>query len=268
MIKSKEARIIVFVCLLYLGVLAIPISGIFTCTVANDQLLRYLDGIAKALILIVVGHLLIRRNRLSDLAGISFNRFNYSYLVIAPLLLLSVIFFLNIGTDLNGADPFMAFLLFTKCILLGISEELFFRGIVQSLLLRKLFERGDAVTLSITYSALIFSGMHLSNIIRLGGIPLDQLIYTFFAGIYLGSLLLLTGQLVPLGILHGMVNFLFAFNDVVPSFQKAPPIADKPVFEQVVSLLLITIFFSPLLLIGIWQMKKINKEDLRPLLKD
>lgn len=265
MVKSREFKLLFLVCAVFLIIRAIPFSDFFNRLTDNSSLSKYLGGISHGVILVLIGCYLISTNNLKDLAGLSFKRFENKYLLIPPLLIL-VFAFSSIVGNFAETNHTIVILFLIQSILLGLSEELFFRGLVQSVLIRKFFERKNAIMFSVVFASLVFAGLHLVNTIRLGGIPLDQLIYSFFAGIYLGSLLLLTGQILPIGIFHGLVNFLFMFNQVLPDYKKLPFIQNQSILEQVVGLIIIILFFSPLLFVGIWQIKRIDKEKISRLI--
>lgn len=112
----------------------------------------------------------------------------------------------NVFTYHQGGDSInkLSFILLTT-LLVGITEELMFRGILFQSLLKKY-----SVQKSILLASLAFSLFHGINII--GGVPLNAIAYqlsiTFVAGFYLTNVAYRMKSILPLIIWHGLWDFM------------------------------------------------------------
>lgn len=97
-------------------------------------------------------------------------------------------------------------------LLVGIAEELMFRGIILHALLQKMNARK-----AVLYSALAFSLLHSINII--GGVPIEgmilQLGLTFIAGFYLAGVMLKIKSILPLMLWHWLWDFMTLSSDLL-----------------------------------------------------
>ena len=137
------------------------------------------------------------------------------FAVIMPLIVLAVQIMtltssrLAFPTAVNLAAAFMA----------GVSEEVIFRGVTASYLMRQWLEK-KRILMVIIVSSLFFALSHVLNL--LSGAPLDitllQVVSSFFMGAVLCALFLRSGSLLPGMILHILFDIV-ALSDV-SSFQE------------------------------------------------
>lgn len=144
----------------------------------------------------------------------SFNKFVLAFILACPLLLFIIVSIF----DNNLAIPAMDTLLIGILLGLGpgVSEEILFRGILISHLM-KFFRNSKGIYGILIFSALLFGLVHITN--AFVGAPLDtsifQAFYTFAMGIIMGALYLRTGNIwVPM-IIHSLVDIIGIsfFND-------------------------------------------------------
>ncbi len=115
-------------------------------------------------------------------------------------------FFVDINNLTINPEQWNTFLIFCLVTLLvGIAEEMMFRGIILHALLEKMNPRK-----AVLYSAIAFSLLHSINIIS--GVTLQgmflQLAMTFIAGFYLAAVMVKIKSIIPLIIWHWLWDFL------------------------------------------------------------
>lgn len=95
-----------------------------------------------------------------------------------------------------------------KCLLIGLGEELLFRGILFGFL-SELFEKRKSPFLPVLLSSVLFALFHLVNLLDGAGIlpVLQQIGYSFLIGAMLAVLLVQTENLWLCVILHALFDF-------------------------------------------------------------
>lgn len=98
-------------------------------------------------------------------------------------------------------------LLILDCALIGLTEELIFRGVVQSLIYSKVKQKRNRAFFTVLYSALVFSAFHLLNIFS-GNVlgTLMQLGYTFLLGGMLSAIMYKTRSIWACVIIHALFD--------------------------------------------------------------
>ena len=142
----------------------------------------------------------------------------------------------GIGIDVKGTNVYMnnAFeyilCVFSLCVVPAVAEELFFRGVIISLL------KNAGVYVSCLISALFFALFHFS---------LAQLIYQFIFGFFLAFMTIRAGSVLPAVISHFLNNFAvlsFTYFNVFIDFYYAPFILSGLTFLAMLSIALV--FFN------------------------
>lgn len=137
----------------------------------------------------------------------SFNKFVFAFILACPLLL----YIIASLFDSNFAIPTIDTLLIGILLGLGpgVSEEILFRGILISHLM-KFFRNSKGIYGILIFSALLFGLIHVTN--AFVGAPLDssifQAFYSFAMGMTMGAVYLRTGNIwVPI-IIHSLVDII------------------------------------------------------------
>ena len=156
-------------------------------------------------------------------------------------------------------------LLFTfSVIIVGMAEELVFRGIIQPLFIRHFNKRKKSLYLSAVITALIFGLIHYINLLKepdnFWGIT-SQVVFAFSIGVFFGGLTLRTGSILVPSIFHGLVNFAFGTGDLK---QQPLQAATKEISEGInwSSIIPTTLFFAFILLGGIYMIRKVSTEEV------
>ncbi len=177
----------------------IQIGGI-TSDIAGYEILAIFFGVAS-----VVGLMLLKRIRNNTSIIEKQNVLNKNLLWFIPLIAIELITFIE-GINLTEKiNYYVVLLLFT--IFVGISEELFFRGIIVILL------RNKSVKYAITISSILFAVFHLTNLAN--GISVEytalQVVFALLFGIVAAQITVLKKSLIPAiiwHIIHDFITFL------------------------------------------------------------
>lgn len=118
--------------------------------------------------------------------------------------ILTILLIVN-AKNLGNLDVELILIIGTTVLLVGISEELMYRGI----LLNSFLEKSSKIK-AILLSSLFFSLLHLPNL--LGGTQIaaqiSQLINTFIMGLFFAVMAIKLKNIVPLMIYHGLWDFI------------------------------------------------------------
>ena len=100
---------------------------------------------------------------------------------------------------------------------IGLTEELLVRGWVLSRFFKKYSTKRKEVYLSIIFSALIFGGMHITNIWNGGQTVSETLIQILFAtaaGIFFGAAYFRTKNILGVAFVHGFYDFSILIGEI------------------------------------------------------
>ena len=134
----------------------------------------------------------------------SISNLKLGLILVCPDLLMIIINIINPGFTIN-VSPMVLISTILAGLAIGFSEEIMFRGIVVSYLM-KVFRNSKSILIIVIVSALTFGIMHSLNAII--GDPLEdtllQVFYCFATGILYAAVYLRTGNLWPTIILHSI----------------------------------------------------------------
>lgn len=244
----------------------LPLDKLITEPDFSSFQVEYVILAIKMLLIFSIGLVLIKRLNEKALSGIG-SKYNWSfkYLNLIPfyLFLLGIVGFIN--KDISSIDFSNALLLLIACLLVGFAEEFVFRGYLQPVFLKKYISCKNGTFLGVLFPAIFFGVSHLLNLTVNDNVPqvIGQSIYAIFIGFFFGVVLLKTNKLIPLAITHGLINFFFLFG-LLPSLNNnTEPAVAMALSEQIVAAAAPLIIFTPLFVIGLILLRKINKDDVQ-----
>ena len=254
--------IIVIPLILFKGILKLPINT--TILETFDLSIQQSDNISrllKNLVIIILAIYAIKKLKLLELSGLSKHlKLQNKFLVLIPLYLVLIGVFSLLGTDLSSIAAFDFILLSLAMLSVGFVEEFIFRGILQSLLLKKYSQRKNGILISIFLPAALFGGIHLfgldmSNIAA----SIGQVVYAFFIGATFGAILLKTNKIVPLAIIHGLIDLVFTINTLLDDGAVAGELGQQNIGQAVGTTLLVL----PLFIAGLFIIRKISRASVQ-----
>ena len=259
-IKSVSPFLIAVMILLVIGlVFILPLESWLLDYSVSSFHSEYLTLFVKMSVLGILGYTLIKKWNLGIIAGLTTNyNWKFKYLNAIPVYLIVLGLASIISADLTYIELPNLLLLLLACLAVGFAEELLFRGILQSLFLKKYINRKSGIFIGIFIPALIFGLFHLINLINDGPLlpVLIQVVFATFIGFFFGVLLLKTNKLIPIAIIHALINFSF-------SLQYLPSLHSELAQEGTSVSIAPIIIFLPLFIIGLVLLKKIDKTELQ-----
>jgi membrane protease YdiL (CAAX protease family) len=148
-------------------------------------------------------------------------------------------------------------------------EEVLFRGLILGVLLNKYYNSNNGILKSVIISSLIFGLIHIVNIwtqpyqtFTRGTV--NQVYAAFCIGVMYSSIYLKTRNIIVLGVLHFISNFFAGIVELMGSETIVNSVSgDKTIIELIVSNVFTLIIFGLPLLIGLYILKKTNREEVR-----
>ena len=258
-IKNKSPFLIAIVMLAVIGlIMLMPTEAMFSKILKNDFQSEYGDLTFKMGLIFLISYSLISTLKTHTVSGLSAQfpwRFKYLNLVPVYLFILGVLSVSSRDLSLIALSNLM--LLFIACLTVGFAEEYLFRGLLQPIFLMRYGSRKNGIFMSILLTAIFFGFFHLINLAKNDNVGqvLVQVVFATFIGFFFGALLLKTNKLIPIAITHGLINFFFSLA-LLPSI--------KIVEDQVTDTVSIApiILFLPLLIMGLWIYKKLDKAEI------
>ena len=249
---------ITLVLLIYLIVLKLPFFKLFD-SFFPLQVAKELGHLIHSLILISAALFLIRKLRLQKLAGIKLLSVKRPIFLLIPFVFPITLALPNLLTiDPPDIGPFYIVVSIIVWMLQAITEELVFRGLLQGYLFEKLYPRMQTMNIIMLVSAL-FAGMHIINLVRQSYVDvINQVIVAFYLGVFLGALMLKVKNVWLLGFIHGLINVTFGIDEIL-RIQPTIRIVNST-GEIIKTIIIYSLLLLPVLLIGIWIIKK-HKES-------
>lgn len=210
---TKELSVTVFFVLLLLALKRQVLQYLLLPVFQEAALAEYTGKSIQDLIIVVLLMWLIKRFEFEKTAGFQIFSATDGYLFLFPLAVIGMGLWSRLGI-LAQVDTTIIGIYLISCILVGLVEEMAFRGFLQSLWMRSIGITGGVVA-----SALLFGLVHFINLYRdpdnIEGISY-QVVFAFSIGIYFGALLLRTKNVFFIGMIHGLINFVFASKKLLP----------------------------------------------------
>jgi len=255
-------------------IMQIPFDKIITENNFSLFQIEYIILTLKMSLIFTFGILFIKKLRIESISGLSSNyKWKSKALNLIPVYLFLIGITAFISKDLSVINISNSLLLLLACLAVGFAEEFMFRGVLQSLFLKKYMHHRKGVFLGVLFPAIFFGASHLLNLMVNDNIPqvITQAIYAIFIGFFFGVLLLKTNKLLPIAITHGLINFFFLFNSL-PSLNNIIEINGEspieiPLMAQILGSIIPILIFLPLFIIGLILIRKINKEHIRAKIK-
>lgn len=182
----------------------------------NDYQMHTLLSTITNSILIILSYIFIKKNKLTDLAGLNKAiKPQKAYLLIMPLLYLTLLNLLIMDdVDTNKLLSLDVLVFTIYCISIGLAEELSIRGFLQSHLVQYMGNTRRKIIQSVILSSLFFGLLHVLKFNK--GIygELSQVAFAMFIGVLFGVLLLIVKRIYLLIIMHALIDFIGGLDTV------------------------------------------------------
>jgi uncharacterized protein len=241
------------------GILKIPFAalfeGSFNATSAKDA-----GTLIQVLLIISLGVMLIRRMHLPTVSGLRLLHLPNSAFLLIPFIypmVLAIPGMLRIGISgiANATALFSVFV----WMLRGISEEVIFRGYVQGVLLKR-YRGVGSLQKVVVIDGLIFGGAHIVSLYGHGFVDVINLVIgASFLGVLLSALQLKVGNLWVLGLIHGLINVVFGWDEMLGRGTAERSVSSTG--EVIKAIALYIVLFLPLLFIARAIVKSVQKKQ-------
>lgn len=253
-IKNLSPILFAIITLMVISVIGLlPIDAIFIKMSLSDFQSEYVSLTIKMAFIFIISLRLIKKMGIESITGLSSNYgWKFKPLNSIPFYLILLGILSIISKDLSQIHIDNLLLLLFACLTVGFAEEFLFRGVLQSLFLKKFISHKYGVLIGTLIPAIIFGLFHLINLVTNDNIlsVLIQVVFASFIGFFFGVLVLKTNKIIPVALTHGLINFSFSLA-FLPSLNAAE--------ETGASIAPILLTF-PLFIIALFVLKKIKKE--------
>ncbi|MEX0291288.1 MAG: CPBP family intramembrane glutamic endopeptidase [Flavobacteriaceae bacterium] len=245
----------------FLLLLLLPFDKILGPFGLDEFKAHHLGDILKNCTIIIFVLFLIKRSGCLKISGVNNFIPRHPMLLIVPLyfVFLGPIMYVVFDYEFYNIKTADVLILLTAMISVGISEEVIFRGFVLPNLIKGA-PLNQPLIVPILLGSFLFGLLHFLNLFRADtSLPLvlSQVTYATFFGVAFGIVLLRTGSLLPLGLLHGIINFSSSWDDL-PGAVEPPEIKEFVVQEAILSVIVVL----PFLFYTLKQLPKIDRNAL------
>jgi membrane protease YdiL (CAAX protease family) len=227
----------------------------------SDFYSEYVGLTIKMTFIFIISYRIIKRIKIKRITGLSSkDDWKFKYLNSIPLYLIIIGVLNIISRDLTQIHIGNILLLLFACLTVGFAEEFLFRGLLQSLFLKKYILHKNGVFISVIIPAIIFGLFHLVNLTYNDNVfaVLIQVVFAMFIGFFFGVIVLKTNKIIPVAITHGLINFFFSLV-FLPGIKT---IEDTVSLEGTETSIAPIILALPLFITGLVIVRKIKKEDV------
>ena len=256
--KIKNASIVMFVLITLIAASSIvlfPLDAMLQGISFSDFHSEYIGLTLKMAFIFIISYWIISKTKIGNVAGLSLNyKWKFKAYNVIPAYLILLGFLSVLSMELSQIQLQDLLLLLLACLTVGFAEEFLFRGLLQSMFLRKYHAQKNGILLSVLLPAILFGLFHLINLTKTGQVTavLVQVVFATFIGFFFGVLVLKTNKIIPIAITHGLINFSF-------SIASLPGLAVEQQTGFSIAPIVLTL---PLLIIGLLILRKIKTEDV------
>jgi uncharacterized protein len=239
----------------------------------SDSISEQAEILIICLILICVLAIIIKRLQVPHLY-FSFVK-GGAYLYYLPAVFMAFIYTngFNDLLHMSGSTLYSgkAFLTGIATLTRALFEEILFRGVVIGLLLSRYHNSKNGVLRSIVISSVLFGLVHIVNIWthpeRGTDYAIAQVCNAVCLGVLYGAIYMKTRSIIVLGLVHFMNNYAIHASALDGVEHVIEPIkGNTTIAEAVASEILGYIIFALPLLMGLYIVKRINREDIEKLM--
>ena len=245
----------------FLLMLLLPFDKVFAIFNLGDYQEDGLGDILSNIVIICYGYFLIRRFGYPKVSGVTNLKPKYPILLVIPLyfIILNLLQYVLLGYEFNHIKFIDVVILLGSMMTVGFSEEIIFRGFVLPNLIKGITS-DQSLFAPIFMGAMLFGVLHLLNLFQSDShlwIVLSQVTYATTFGIAFGIVLLRSASLLPLAILHGLINFSSNLANL-PGAVEPPEVAEYKVYEGIIAVIVVLPFFS----YSLYQFPKIDRSTI------
>jgi len=263
----KEYRYIAIILAGFIGALwfAKPLRAFLGNQTSNEVENHLIAGIVVRFVIVMILLFVLFKWNLKAFNGIGEKAsvMNLHALIIPGSILLMGIF--SNWDDYTNSKAYLLVIFAISVLLVGLAEEISFRGLILPLFIQTQKEKKYGIHLSVLFTALLFGALHYINLAKepdnFWGIT-SQVFFATSIGVFLGGLFLRTGSIIVVSVFHALVNFSFGTSDLKEKVvTKAAEESSKEVNWNTV--IPTTILFAFIFISGIYMINRVDKEAIK-----
>jgi membrane protease YdiL (CAAX protease family) len=222
-----------------------------------DNLISYyISGSIVRFVIFLLAILAINKLKLKNFVGLTWNLNCYrTRLLIIHFIFFAILLFFVPYKNLLNYKLLSSFILYQ--LFVGFAEEFSIRGLLLPIIIKLFNQKKYAVYYGLIISSFIFAILHYLSFIS-GSQNFEsatnQAVFAFGVGVYFGSLLLRTNNLILISFFHTTINFIGSFNDITFNSNQI----SNTVATSNFTINFIYVISSILIAIGLYLMKKVN----------
>ena len=264
---KKEIKLIFKIILIIITSIIIGyILHLFFMTFLKRTDSKYLTNVLVNGGLIIYFILLIKKEALAQPLGLNkVWKMDHFTAFMVPLLLFGIFFIPKLYSFFEIHFLIVIAFIF-KCILVGTLEELMFRGLLLSLIVKLNRMRNNSIFIGVLISSVLFSLAHFINLfekpLTMTTISLvtSQVILAFCFGVFLCGVFFRTGNIICCIVLHAFFNLTFE-SEFINKSMNIKVNEEAHVVTSFYDLLPTLIIFSIFLISGILMIKYSNTKE-------
>jgi hypothetical protein len=180
-------------------------------------------------------------------------------LILLSLVLGNVLFLLTSG-QARYDDLMLTLLLFISFyFVVGLSEEILYRGFLLNLLRNKHGSSGKGLVRAVLLSSFMFGVAHFMNLIYGASFisTIGQVLYSTFIAVFFCAVYIRVGSLLPLILIHALFNIFTGLNDLFFTGDSiTPPVTEPPQAEPLLSYFIVPMITLVFALYGLFLIRK------------
>lgn len=250
----KNWNFILVVTLIYMILIKLPVQYVFRIFF-SEELSNFIKVLLVGFLIIYFSNVAAKKFELLKTGGFTESVIKNLWLLLIPLIFPGFL-------GLSGANKIphsfsISFLSNLVVILMkAMTEEVVFRGLILGRLMKIKPSRPGR---NVLISALIFGLLHFANLPGNDFYDImGQAIYAFYMGLLFGILLVKTRNVWLLGLVHGLLNFIFSPHD--SATQLIEPVIVYSFRDYIIQAIKLAVLFSPILIFYFVLLKKVTTD--------
>ncbi len=248
----------IIICLILVGIIAAFPLRLLNLSAFYFSILT----LSKGIIVICILYLLIVQDDL-QIKPFSINSTFFEKRTIPALILL--VFYVSLNyKKILFISPYSSevLLIVLTAFVFAFAEEIIFRGYIYGHLIKIVSFKYQAILIS----SALFALMHCLNIHKVDDIfsLVNQIIFAFFMGIFLGSLFFITNSILFTALYHFFINLPSALNKLQHNnlTHKEALALSQSLIDNITNSLLFILVISPIIIISLYYLIQIKKNEL------
>lgn len=266
--KSKKQILNIvslFIGLLLLYLIRYPLKDILLRFSVNNLIATlYAKNFILVVVIIIALSIINRHFGLKMMLNLrAFYKIYNFHLLIIPLTIVGIASYSSFK-EFNGISQKITYLYLGLYFLVGLAEELVFRGIFLYLFLNLFSQNRFKVIYAVLFSSILFGFAHFINYIKVGDIEkvISQVIFAFSFGCFASGIFLKTRNIYIIALIHALFDIGFGDHKFIFGEQQLNYVVNQS--TSLSSFLFSIVIFSSLVISGLYMAVHSQKLNFSP----